>query len=239
MEVASHNALMDPILPELATALADLRPAPPRIPFISTVQDTTAPAAGCELLGGQCAPTGAVQPGHHHRGGQPCHVRGDQPASDADPRDQRNPRRGGPSPQRGHPVARGGRHGQLPHQPQHHPHRPAADRPRTHPNPTQHCPPPPGTTPATGSTPHRPRSRTASTRYWASGSPIRPLAGGCGKTAFVRICCGSAITSSTGYAFCPVRHTPKWHWRRRPRHWVLTTMSRGWSVSCLWSKSCR
>ncbi len=43
MEVASHNALMDPILPELATALADLRPAPPRIPFISTVQDTTAP----------------------------------------------------------------------------------------------------------------------------------------------------------------------------------------------------
>src|SRR6202045_2235469 len=43
MEVASHTALMDPILPELATALADLRPAPPRIPFISTVQDTTAP----------------------------------------------------------------------------------------------------------------------------------------------------------------------------------------------------
>ena len=43
MEVASHNALMDPILPELATALADLRPAPPRIPFISTVQDTTTP----------------------------------------------------------------------------------------------------------------------------------------------------------------------------------------------------
>ena len=37
MEVASHSALMDPILPELRTALADLRPTSPTIPFISTV----------------------------------------------------------------------------------------------------------------------------------------------------------------------------------------------------------
>ena len=43
MEVASHNALMDPILPELRSALADLAPAPPTIPFISTVEDTTTP----------------------------------------------------------------------------------------------------------------------------------------------------------------------------------------------------
>ncbi|HET6737080.1 type I polyketide synthase [Mycobacterium sp.] len=41
MEVASHTALMDPILPELASALADLTPKPPAIPFISTVADTT------------------------------------------------------------------------------------------------------------------------------------------------------------------------------------------------------
>ena len=44
MEVASHNALMDPILPELRSALADLAPKSPTIPFISTVADTAGPA---------------------------------------------------------------------------------------------------------------------------------------------------------------------------------------------------
>jgi len=39
MEVASHTALMDPILTELRLALADLTPTPPTIPFISTVAD--------------------------------------------------------------------------------------------------------------------------------------------------------------------------------------------------------
>ena len=39
MEVASHTALMDPILPELRSALADLTPKAPMIPFISTVAD--------------------------------------------------------------------------------------------------------------------------------------------------------------------------------------------------------
>jgi len=39
MEVASHTALMDPILAELAEALAGLKPATPTIPFISTVAD--------------------------------------------------------------------------------------------------------------------------------------------------------------------------------------------------------
>jgi phthiocerol/phenolphthiocerol synthesis type-I polyketide synthase D len=43
MEVASHTALMDPILPELRSALADLAPQSPKIPFISTVADTTTP----------------------------------------------------------------------------------------------------------------------------------------------------------------------------------------------------
>ena len=40
MEVASHTALMDPILAELRSALADLAPKAPTIPFISTVADT-------------------------------------------------------------------------------------------------------------------------------------------------------------------------------------------------------
>ncbi len=44
MEVASHTALMNSILPELRSALADLKPKTPTIPFISTVADpTTAP----------------------------------------------------------------------------------------------------------------------------------------------------------------------------------------------------
>ncbi|HEY7052301.1 MAG TPA: type I polyketide synthase [Mycobacterium sp.] len=44
MEVASHTALMDPILPELRAALADVTPEIATIPFFSTVaEDTTAP----------------------------------------------------------------------------------------------------------------------------------------------------------------------------------------------------
>ncbi len=42
MEVASHTALMDAILPELRAALADLTPKSPAIPFFSTVVDATA-----------------------------------------------------------------------------------------------------------------------------------------------------------------------------------------------------
>ncbi|MET0896298.1 MAG: acyltransferase domain-containing protein [Mycobacterium sp.] len=39
MEVASHTALMDPILSELTAALADLVPGTPKLAFISTVDD--------------------------------------------------------------------------------------------------------------------------------------------------------------------------------------------------------
>ncbi|HEY9267481.1 MAG TPA: beta-ketoacyl synthase N-terminal-like domain-containing protein, partial [Mycobacterium sp.] len=39
MEVASHTALMDPVLPDLRDALADLTPRTPSIPFLSTVTD--------------------------------------------------------------------------------------------------------------------------------------------------------------------------------------------------------
>ncbi|KUI38199.1 polyketide synthase [Mycobacterium sp. IS-1496] len=43
MEVASHTALMDPILGELRDTLADLAPQTPVTPFFSTVDATTAP----------------------------------------------------------------------------------------------------------------------------------------------------------------------------------------------------
>ena len=42
MEVASHTALTDPILPELRASLADLTPSSPDIPFFSTVFEPTA-----------------------------------------------------------------------------------------------------------------------------------------------------------------------------------------------------
>jgi phthiocerol/phenolphthiocerol synthesis type-I polyketide synthase B len=49
MEVASHTAMMDPILPELRAALADLTPELAFIPFFSTVaEDTTAPLLDAE-----------------------------------------------------------------------------------------------------------------------------------------------------------------------------------------------
>jgi phthiocerol/phenolphthiocerol synthesis type-I polyketide synthase B len=49
MEVASHTALMDPILPELRSALTDLVPSMPTIPFISTVvEGTTSPVLDAE-----------------------------------------------------------------------------------------------------------------------------------------------------------------------------------------------
>ncbi|ORA38609.1 type I polyketide synthase [Mycobacterium aquaticum] len=43
MEVASHSALMDPILTELRTGLMDLEPKPPAVPFLSTVTNDWAP----------------------------------------------------------------------------------------------------------------------------------------------------------------------------------------------------
>jgi phthiocerol/phenolphthiocerol synthesis type-I polyketide synthase B len=49
MEVASHTAMMDPILPELRAALADLNAGIPTIPFFSTVTgDATAPLLDAE-----------------------------------------------------------------------------------------------------------------------------------------------------------------------------------------------
>jgi phthiocerol/phenolphthiocerol synthesis type-I polyketide synthase B len=50
MEVASHTALMDPILPELRTALADVTPEILTIPFFSTVVEDTTPWDGKPLL---------------------------------------------------------------------------------------------------------------------------------------------------------------------------------------------
>ena len=42
VDVASHHAMMDPILPELREALAGLAPRLPVIPVISTVENASA-----------------------------------------------------------------------------------------------------------------------------------------------------------------------------------------------------
>ena len=44
VDVASHHPTIDPILPELRSALADLTPAAPKIPLISTVEQTNGSA---------------------------------------------------------------------------------------------------------------------------------------------------------------------------------------------------
>ncbi|WP_046322375.1 type I polyketide synthase, partial [Mycobacterium sp. UM_Kg1] len=50
MEVASHTALMDPILPELRAALEHLTPEVATIPFYSTVSEAAMPAGGLPIL---------------------------------------------------------------------------------------------------------------------------------------------------------------------------------------------
>lgn len=50
MEVASHTALMDPILPDLRAALEGLAPEVATIPFYSTVTEDAMPAGGMPLL---------------------------------------------------------------------------------------------------------------------------------------------------------------------------------------------
>jgi phthiocerol/phenolphthiocerol synthesis type-I polyketide synthase D len=46
VDVASHHPTIDPILPELRSALSDLVPLEPRIPLISTVREDDGPAPG-------------------------------------------------------------------------------------------------------------------------------------------------------------------------------------------------
>ena len=46
VDVASHHRIIEPILPELRAALADLAPDEPNIPVISTTYDPTGSDAG-------------------------------------------------------------------------------------------------------------------------------------------------------------------------------------------------
>jgi acyl transferase domain-containing protein len=152
MEVASHTALMDPILPELRAALADLAPATPVIPLFSTVTDT-----GTPLLDADYWVANVRQP-----------VRLRQAITTAG-QDHTNFIEISPHPMLTHAITEtlGDTHhhsiGTLWRDGddtlQAHP---------THPNPTPYCRPLPGATPGTGSTFPPPRSPTAPTRCRAS-----------------------------------------------------------------------
>jgi phthiocerol/phenolphthiocerol synthesis type-I polyketide synthase D len=48
VDVASHHPIIDPILPQLRSALSDLAPKPPTIPMISTVSEDRAPVLDAE-----------------------------------------------------------------------------------------------------------------------------------------------------------------------------------------------
>ena len=92
MEVASHTALMDPILPELRAALADLTPKSPAIPFFSTVVRRH---RGASVLDAEYWVANVRQPagsatGHCRSRTGPRHLHRDQRSSDADSRRQRN-----------------------------------------------------------------------------------------------------------------------------------------------------
>ncbi len=90
VDVASHHATIDPILPELRGALDYLVPGRTdhpgdqhgRMPWRHN-------DVRCRLLGGQSAQPGPVQPGRSGSRRRPQHVHRDQPAPAADPRDQR------------------------------------------------------------------------------------------------------------------------------------------------------
>ena len=145
---------MDPILAELRAALADLTPEIPSIPFFSTVdRGLHVAAAGRRLLGGQRAPASAVQPGHRRGRRRTRHLHRDQRAPDPDPCRQRH---AGVAPAHhhsvGHAVARRRRRGQLPHQPQHRSHQPAAADAAPGRAASACCRPRRGTTAGTGST---------------------------------------------------------------------------------------
>ena len=215
VDVASHHPIIDPILPELRSALADLTPQPPTIPVLTTTQDHTTTGRNRfrrRVLGGQPAQPGAVQPGRRHRGRRARHLRGDQPAPAAHPRHQRHPGRGS-SPQHRHPAARHPRHADVSTPTSTPPTPPTRRTPSTRPNPIRSFPPPPGTTATIGSPAPRP-FRWQRTPCSGSVSRTRRTAPGCGKARSVRIFCGSVTTASTTRACCPGRRTPNSRWRR-------------------------
>ena len=93
VDVASHHPTIDPILPELRSALADLAPDAPKIPLISTVGQTNgaAPTFDADYWAANLRNPVRFSQAVAAAGGQPRHLHRGQPASAAHPRHQREP----------------------------------------------------------------------------------------------------------------------------------------------------
>jgi len=93
VDVASHHPTVDPILPELRTALAGLAPTTPKIPLLST-EARRRRRAGVRrrLLGRQSAQSGAIRAGGRRRRRSTRHVRRNQPTPTPHTRAHRRPR---------------------------------------------------------------------------------------------------------------------------------------------------
>ena len=131
MDVASHTALMEPILPDICGRRWPIcTPATPTIPFLSTVTEPVprrcwTPTTGWPTCASRC---GSARPSPRPAA-EHAHVRRDQPAPDAGARRSARRWQTNPPPQRRHAGARQLTTREVPHQPEHHPHHPpAADR---------------------------------------------------------------------------------------------------------------
>ena len=146
--------------------------------MIGTVDDCRGAAVvSMPTTGRTTCATGALQPGHRRRRGRARHLHRDQPAPAAHPRHHRHPGRH-PPPRRSAPCSATPTT-PAPSTPTSTPPTPATPHtPTTPPNPTQHCPPPPGTTPTTGSPTSRaqirPVRRLACTPFSVITSQLHP-----------------------------------------------------------------
>ena len=96
VDVASHHPIIDPMLPELRAALADLTPQPPTIPVITTTYDHT--ATGAIVFDAEYWVANLRNPVRFSQaiaaaGADHAHLRRDQPAPAAHPRHHRHPGR--------------------------------------------------------------------------------------------------------------------------------------------------
>ena len=128
VDVASHHPIIDPILPELRAALADLTPQPPTIPVLTTTRDHT--ATGAIVFDAEYWVANLRNP---VRFSQAVATAGAEHATfvEISPHPLlthaiSDTLAGYSSPQHRHPAARHPRHADLPHQPQRHPHHPSA-----------------------------------------------------------------------------------------------------------------
>ena len=229
VDVASHHPIIDPILPELRAALADLAPQRPDHPDHQHRRRGrwrhrySMPSTGWPTCATRCgSPRRSPPPA------PPRHVRRNQPAPAAHPRHHRH--RGHRTRHLGNAAGPGPRpSSSTPSSP---PSGPPIGRHRRSPRRAPaHAP---GTTPTTGSPPPAatPLGNASPAGRGCHGSDERHA--GMGKHTRPGSCSGSATIASTTRACCPGRPTPNWRWPPRPTPSEPMVTSPGRSVSFAW-----